>query len=151
MLFRSHRQRGARRLGFGQHFFATDILRALSGLALERRDLDTAERLTEQVLSITEQRRPLFEFMALLDRSQIWAARGQIHDALTTIEAARQVATGGSPALLARADEQEALLRLSLGDPRAPAELARHLPATRRGLLLATIALAAGEIGRAHV
>ena len=135
----------ARRLGFGQHFFATDILRALSGLALERRDLDTAEHLTEQVLSITEQRRPLFEFMALLDRARIWAARGQIHDALTTVEAARQVMTGGSPALLARADEQEARLRLSLGDPRAPAELARHLPATRRGLLLATIALAAGD------
>ena len=136
----------ARRLGFGQHFFASDILRTLAGLALERRDLDTAERFTEQVLSITEQRRPLFEFMALLDRAQIWAARGQIHDALTTIEAARQVVTGGSPALLARADEQEALLRLSLGDPSAPAELARHLPATRRGLLLATIALAAGDL-----
>ena len=140
----------ARRLGFGQHFFATDILRALSGLALERRDLDTAEHLTEQVLSITEQRRPLFEFMALLDRAQIWAARGQIHDALTTVEAARQVMTGGSPALLARADEQEALLRLSLGDPRAPAELARHLPAARRGLLLATIALAAGDHHAVH-
>jgi LuxR family transcriptional regulator, maltose regulon positive regulatory protein len=140
----------ARRLGFCQHFFATDILRALSGLALERRDFDTAEHLTEQVLSITEQRRPLFEFMALLDRAQIWAARGQIHDALATIEAARQVMTGGSPALLARADEQEALLRLSLGDPRAPVELARHLPVTRRDLLLATIALAAGDHYAVH-
>jgi LuxR family maltose regulon positive regulatory protein len=58
--------------------------------------------------------------------------------------------TGGSPALLARADEQEALLRLSLGDPRTPAELARHLPAARRGLLLATIALAAGDHHAAH-
>ena len=140
----------ARRLGFGQHFFATDILRVLSGLALERRDLDAAEHLTEQVLSITEQRRPLFEFMALLDRAQIWAARGQIHDALTTVEAARQVMTGGSPALLARADEQEALLRLSLGDPRAPAELARHLTGTRRDLLLATIALAVGDHHAVH-
>ena len=140
----------ARRLGFGQHFFATDILRVLSGLALECRDLDTAEHLTEQVLSITEQRRPLFEFMALLDRAQIWAARGQIHEALTTVDAARQVMTGGSPALLARADEQEALLRLSLGDPRAPTELARHLPAIRRGLLLATIALAAGDHHAVH-
>jgi LuxR family maltose regulon positive regulatory protein len=140
----------ARRLGFGQHFFSTDILRALSGLALERRDLDTAEHLTEQVLSIAEQRWPIFEFMALLDRAQIWAARGQIHDALTTVEAARQVMTGGSPALLARADEQEARLRLSLGDPRAPAELARHLPAIRRGLLLATIALAAGDHHAVH-
>src|SRR5205814_9121032 len=112
--------------------------------------LNTAERLTEQVLSITEQRRPLFEFLALLDRARIWAARGQIHDALTSIEAARQAVTGGSPALLARADEQEALLRLSLGDPRAPAELARHLPAARRGLLLARIELAAGDLHAAH-
>jgi LuxR family maltose regulon positive regulatory protein len=137
---------GARRLGFSQHFFAVDYLRALSGLALERRDLDTAERLIERVLSITEQRRPLMEFLALLDRAQIWAARGQIRNALTTVGAARQALTAGaSPALLARADEQEALLRLSLGDLRSPAELAENLPAARRGLLRAKIALAAGE------
>jgi LuxR family maltose regulon positive regulatory protein len=48
-------------------------------------------------------------------------------------------------ALLARADEQEALLRLSLGDLRSPAELADHLPAVHRSLLLAKIALAAGD------
>ena len=48
----------ARRLGFDQHFFAVDYLRALAGLALERRDLDTAEHLTEQALSISERRRP---------------------------------------------------------------------------------------------
>jgi LuxR family transcriptional regulator, maltose regulon positive regulatory protein len=136
----------ARRLGFGQHFFAVDHLRALSGLALEHRDLDTAEHLTERVLSITEQRRPLFEFLALLDRAQIWAARGQVRDALTTVGAARQALTSAaSPALLARADEQEALLRLLLGDTRFSAELAGHLPAARRGLLLARVALAAGD------
>jgi LuxR family transcriptional regulator, maltose regulon positive regulatory protein len=139
----------ARRLGFSQHFFAVDYLRVLSGLALERRDLDTAERLTEHVLSITEQRRPLFEFLALLDRAQIWAARGQVRNALTTVAAARQAlaagGTGASAALLARADEQEALLRLSLGDLRSAAELAGGLPAARRGLLRAKIALAAGE------
>ncbi len=135
----------ARRLGFSQHFFAVDYLRVLSGLALERRDLDAAEHLTERVLSITEQRRPLFEFLALLDRAQIWAARGQVHDALTTVEAARQVVTEASLALLARADEQEALLRLSLGDLHSPAELAGHLPAVHRSLLLAKIALAAGD------
>jgi LuxR family maltose regulon positive regulatory protein len=135
----------AQRLGFSQHFFAVDHLRALSGLALERRDLDAAEHLTERVLSITEQRRPLFEFLALLGRAQIWAARGQIRDALTTVGAARQVLTSAaSPALLAQADEQEALLRLSLGDTRSPAELASNLPAARRGLLLARVALAAG-------
>jgi hypothetical protein len=44
--------------------------------------------------------------------------------------------------LLARADELEALLRLSLGDLRSPVELAGGLPAARRGLLLARIALA---------
>ena len=135
----------ARRLGFSQHFFAVDYLRVLSGLALERRDLDTAEHLTERVLSITEQRRPLFEFFGLLDRAQIWAARGQVRDALTTVEAARQVVTEANRALLARADEQEALLRLSLGDLRSPAELAGRLPAVPRSLLLARIALAAGD------
>ena len=136
----------ARRLGFSQHFFAVDHLRALAGLALERRDLDTAEDLTEQVLSITEQRRPLFEFLALLDRAQIWAARGQAREALTTIESARQVlAKGASSALLARADEQEALLRLSLGEMRSPAELTGRVRGVRRELLLARIALAAGD------
>ena len=136
----------AQRLGFGQHFLAVDHLRALAGLALERRDLDTAERLTERVLSIAEQRRPLFEFLALLDRAQIWAARGQVRNALTTIRTARQVLTSAaSPALLARADEQEALLRLLLGDTRSCAELASDLPAARRGLLLARVALAAGD------
>ena len=135
----------ARRLGISQHFFTVDHLRVLSGLALERRDLDTAERLTEQVLSVTEQRRPAFEFLALLDRAKIWAACGQVRDALTTVEAARQVVPEASSALLARADEQEALLRLSLGDLRSPAELAGHLPAVHRSLLLAKIALAAGD------
>jgi LuxR family maltose regulon positive regulatory protein len=135
----------ARRLGFSRHFFAVDYLRVLSGLALECRDLETAEHLTEQVLSITEQRRPLVEFLALLDRAQIWAARGQVREALTTLGAAREAVTGASLSLLAWADEQEALLRLSLGDLRSPAELASNLPAVRRRLLCARIALAAGD------
>ena len=143
----------ARRLGFGRHFFAIDYLRALAGLALERHDLDTAERLTEQVLSVSERGRPIFEFLALLDRAGIWAARGQIRDALVSIEAARRVLPGAAPILLARADELEALLRLSLGDPRTPAELAAGLPAARRGLLLARIELAAGhhDAARQHL
>ena len=135
----------ARRLGFDQHFFAVDSLRVLAGVALERRDLDTAEQLTEQALSITEQRRPIFEFLALLDRAGIWAARGQAREALASVEAARLVLAGTGSVLLARADELEASLRLSLGDLRSPAELASKLPAARRGLLLAKIALAAGD------
>jgi LuxR family transcriptional regulator, maltose regulon positive regulatory protein len=135
----------ARRLGFDQHFFAVDYLRALAGLALERRDLDTAEQLTEQALSITERRRPVFEFLTLLDRAGIWAARGQAREALATVEEARVVLAGTRSVLFARADELEALLRLSLGDPRSPAELAKGLPAARRGLLLARVALAAND------
>ncbi len=140
----------ARRLGFSQHVFAVDHLRALAGLALERRDLDAAEQFAEQALSISERRRPSFEFLALLDRAAIWAARGQIRSALATVEAARLVLAGTSSVLLARADELEALLRLSLGDPRTPAELARGLPAAPRSLLLARIALASGDHGAAR-
>jgi LuxR family transcriptional regulator, maltose regulon positive regulatory protein len=135
----------ARRLGFEQHFFAVDYLRVLAGLALERRDLDTAEHLTEQALSITEHQRPIFEFLALLDRAGIWAARGQVSQALATVDSARIILSGTRSPLLARADEAEALLRLSLGDLGSPAELAARLPAARRAILLARIALAAGD------
>ena len=128
----------AGRLGFDRHFFAVDYLRTVAGLALERRDLDTAERLTEQALSIAERRRPMCEFLARLDRARVWAARGQVREALASIEAARQILAGTGSVLLRRADELEALLRLSLGDPRTPAELARRLPPARRSLLLAS-------------
>jgi LuxR family transcriptional regulator, maltose regulon positive regulatory protein len=138
-------QAAARRLAFDRHFFAVDYLRTLAGLALERRDLDTAEQFTEQALSIAERRRPMFEFLALLDRARIWAARGQVREALATIETARQVLAGTGSVLLTWADELEALLRLSLGDPRTPAELAARLPPARRSLLLARIALASGD------
>jgi LuxR family maltose regulon positive regulatory protein len=134
-------QATARSLGFDRHFFAVDHLRTLAGLALERRDLDTAERLTEQALSITERRRPCFEFLALLDLAWIWATRGQIRTALTTIESARAVVPEATPDLLTRADELEALVRLSLGDPHSASMLASRLPATRRHLLLARVAL----------
>ena len=117
----------------------------LSGIALERRDLSTAERLTEQALSISERRRPAFESVALLDRAVIWAARGQVRYALATIEAARVVLAGSRSVLLLRADELEALLRLSLGDLCPVRELASGLPAARCGLLLARVALAAGD------
>jgi LuxR family maltose regulon positive regulatory protein len=135
----------AQRLGFSQHFFAVDYLRAQAGLALEQRDLDAAEQLTEQVLSISEHRRPIFEFLALLDRAAIWSARGQVREALATVETARLVLPEVGPALLARVDELEALLRLSLGDLRSPAELASRLPAARCRLMLARTALAARD------
>jgi LuxR family transcriptional regulator, maltose regulon positive regulatory protein len=135
----------AERLGFDRHFFAVDYLRAMAGLALERRDLDTAERCTEQALSIAERRRPIFEYLVLLDRAGIWAAQGQVREALASVEAIRGVLAGTKSALLAQADELEALLRLSLGDLRSPAELAARLPSPGRDLLLARIALASGD------
>src|SRR5262249_48262643 len=100
------------RPGFRQHVFAAGQPRGLAGPALERRDLDTAERLTERALSITEQHWPALEFLTLLDRAQIWAARGQTRDALDTIEAARRVLAGTRSVLQVRADALEALLRL---------------------------------------
>jgi LuxR family transcriptional regulator, maltose regulon positive regulatory protein len=103
-------QADARRLGFEQHPFAVDYLRVLAGTALEQRDLNTAEHLTERALSISERFRPVFEFLALLDRAAIWAARGQTHDALASVETARQVLAGTTSVLLARADELEAVL-----------------------------------------
>jgi LuxR family maltose regulon positive regulatory protein len=144
----------ARRLGFERHSFAVDHLRAQAGLAIERHDLNTAERLTEQVLRISERRWPLFEFLALLDRARIWAVRGQVREALATVETARPVLAGASSVLQARADEQEAVLRLSLGDQRTAADLASRLvPIARRHLLLAKIALAAGDhhAGQEHL
>jgi LuxR family transcriptional regulator, maltose regulon positive regulatory protein len=138
-------QAQAQRLGFDRHFFAVDCLRTLAGLALERRDLDTAERLTEQALSITERQRPFYEFLTLLDRAKIWATRGQVRDALATVEAAREVLAGTGSVLLTRADELQALLRLSSGDLRSAPKLADGLPAVRQSLLLARIALASGD------
>ena len=135
----------ARRLGFQQHPWAVNYLRVLAGTALEQREFDRAEQLTERALGISERFRPVFEFLALLDRAGIWAARGQVPEALATIDAARLVLAGTKSELLARADELEALLRLALGDPHSAAELADGLPAARRGLLLAKAALAAGD------
>ena len=135
----------ARRLGFDQHPWAVDHLRALAGAALEQRDLDAAESLTERALSISERGRAVFEFQVLLDRAEIWAARGQVRQALATIEGARAVLPARRSLLRTRADELEALLRLSLGDLRSAAELAGRLPAAQRGLLLARAALAVGD------
>jgi LuxR family transcriptional regulator, maltose regulon positive regulatory protein len=132
-------------LGFDRHFFALDHLRALAGLAMERRDLDAAERFTERALSISERRRPAFEFLALLDRATIWASRGLVREALPTIEAARTVLEGSGSVLLERADELEAMLRLSLGDLASAARLADRLPACPRQQLLARIALSADD------
>jgi LuxR family maltose regulon positive regulatory protein len=145
---------GAKALGFERHYFAVDHLRALACLALERHNLSTSEQLTEQVLRISERRWPLFEFLALLDRAKIWSVRGQLREALATVESARTVLAGASSALRVRADELEAVLRLALGDVRTPGSLVSGVtPVGRRQLLLARIALVAGDadVARDHL
>jgi len=134
----------ARKLGLDTHFLAVAHLRALAGLALERRDFDAAEQLTDQALA-AKVGHPPFEFLTLLDRAQIQAARGQVRDALATVAAARPLLEGTGSVLLDRAAELEALLRLSVGDVRSPADLASRLPDVPRTLLEARIALASDD------
>jgi ATP/maltotriose-dependent transcriptional regulator MalT len=148
----------ARRLGFGHHFFAVDHLRALAGLALERRDLDTAERLAEQALSIVERRRPLFEFLTLLDRARIWAARGQVREALARIALATDDHHTAqehlrSPSLgeltPGRALERQVLLAaaaIGRGDPLAAGILGGALHTARQERFLNTVVAAAPQV-----
>jgi LuxR family maltose regulon positive regulatory protein len=149
-------QANAGPLGFAGHFFAVDYLRALAGLALEQRDIDEAERLTEQALSISERGRPAYEFAALLDRAAIWATRGWTREALGTVATARELLAGTGSTLLPLADELEARLRLTLGDLPAASGLADELAARfgltpgdlaagRQAFLRARIALAGGD------
>jgi len=135
----------ARMLGFERHFFALDHLRVLAGLALERRDLDAAEHFTERALSLSERRRPAFEFLTLLDRAAIWATRGLVREALSSVDSARTVLDGSGSVMLKRADEIEAVLRLSVGDLASAAQLASRLPSCPRQQLLARIALTADD------
>jgi len=134
----------AQRLGFQRHFFALTYLRTLAGLALERRDLDTADDLNEQAMTIAQHRRPAFEFLVLLDRARVAVARGHVRQALAIVDAARPVLAGARSVLLTRADELEAVIRQSVGDLRTAADLAMRLPSASRQHMLARIALTAG-------
>lgn len=135
----------ARRLGVADHVIATDHLRAMAGLAWERGDLDRAEYLTEQVLSISRRRSPLLEYEATLDRAVIMLTRGEIREALTAVETARKILTAPGPALVARAAELEARALLALGDVHSSAALADQIAPTAGNLLLAKVALASGD------
>jgi LuxR family transcriptional regulator, maltose regulon positive regulatory protein len=132
----------AGRLGFDRHYFAFTARRTAALLALERRDLATATSLTELSLGIVSGGRPLFEFLAQLDRARIWAATGNPDEALASLPAARAALRSDRSVLLAQADEIEARLRLALGDRRGATSLAERLPGDRRLVVSAMIALA---------
>jgi LuxR family maltose regulon positive regulatory protein len=141
----AHAKLEARRLGVSDHVIAIDHLRAMAGLAWERFDLDRAEQLTEQVLSISRQRSPLLEYEATLDLAAIMLTRGRLNEALAAVDSARQILTAPGPALRVRAAELEASARLGLGDVHSSAALADQVAPAAGSLLLAKAALASGQ------
>ena len=84
----------ARRLGLDPNYFAFCALRTASLLALERRDLGNATDLNEQVLGMLGGGRPIFDYLAQLDRARIWVTGGNVAEALTSLPAARSCTKG---------------------------------------------------------
>ena len=135
----------SRRLGFDHHYFAFPALRTAAQLALERRHLDAAASLVEQILELVSGGRPFFEYFAQLDRARIWAAAGNLEGALSSLPAARTALRCDHSVLFAQADELEARLRLALGDARGARRVAEQLPDDRRLVISALIALGAND------
>ena len=135
----------ARRLGFEGHYFTFCATRTMALLAWERRHLALASELVERALEIVSHGRPMFAYLAQLDRARIWAAEGSREDALASLPAARAALRSARSPLLAKADELEARLRLALGDVRGAEHVASRLPEERRRVVSAIIALAAGD------
>ena len=135
----------ARRLHFDRHYFNFHALRTTALLALERCDLAAAAEPVEHALAMVGGARPGFSYLAQLDRARIWAAGGNLDEALASLPAARSAFRSDHSVLLAEADELEARLRLGLGDQNGAAHVIEGLPENRRIVMSATIALAAGD------
>jgi LuxR family transcriptional regulator, maltose regulon positive regulatory protein len=133
------------RLGFRRHYFSYHSERALALLALERRDLSTAAALTERALDIFVAGRPLFDFLAQVDRAKIWTADGNFEDALASLPAARSALRSDHSFLFGEADELEARLRLALGDREGAEAVATRIPGLRGAIVSAVVALASGK------
>jgi len=135
----------ARRLHFERHYFNFHALRTTALLALERSDLAAAAEPVERALAIVSGARPAFNYLAQLDRARIWAAGGDLDQALASLPAARAALKSDHSVLLAEADELEARLRLGLGDHTGAAGIIGRLPDGRGRIMSAIIALAAGN------
>ena len=135
----------ARQLGFNRHYFAFTAARTGALLALERRDLTAAAELTEESLSRLVAGRPVFDFLAQLDRARIWATSGNFDEALTSLPAARASLRSERSPLLTQADEVEARLRILIGDRDGARRLAADLPEGRRIVVSSIVALAGGD------
>ena len=79
----------ARRFGIEAHYFAFAATRTVTLLALEMHDLATAAELNERVLGTIVSGRPIFDYLTQLDRARIWAANGNLEEALASLPAAR--------------------------------------------------------------
>ena len=102
--------------------------------------------LNEHILAMLGGGRPVFEYLAQLDRARIWAADGNLDEALSSLPAARTALKSDHSVLFTQADELEARLRLALGDHRGALSVAeRRLPDDRRMVVSAIIALGAGD------
>ena len=132
-------------LGLDRQYLAFGALRTAALLAFERRELATAARLTEDILGMLGGGRPHFGYFAQLDRARIWAAGGNLDEALASLPAARTALKSDRSVLLAQADELEVRFRLALGDQRGALALAERLPDDRGIVLSAIIALGAQD------
>ena len=139
----------ARRLHFDRHYFNFHALRTTALLALERGDLAAATEPVERALEMVSGARPAFNYLAQLDRARIWAAGGNLDEALTSLPAARAALKSDHSVLLPTANELEARLRLGLGDQNGAASITGRLPDDRRVVMSAAIALAAGDPAQA--
>ena len=79
----------ADRLHFDRHYFNFHAIRTTALLALERRDLAAAAEPVERALAMVGGARPAFNYLAQLDRARIWAAGGNLDEALSSLPAAR--------------------------------------------------------------
>jgi LuxR family transcriptional regulator, maltose regulon positive regulatory protein len=141
----------AARLGFDRHFYTFFAIRTAALLAHERRDLASATRLSERALDLVGVGgRPIFDYLAQLDRARLWATRGELDEALASLPQARGALQSDQPALLWLADDFEARCRLRLGDLKGAEAAAAHLPEARRRLISAMVALEAGDPRRAQ-
>jgi LuxR family transcriptional regulator, maltose regulon positive regulatory protein len=93
--------------------------------------------------------RPVFDYLAQLDRARLWATRGELDEALASLPQAREALRSDRSPLLLQADELEARFRLSLGDLRGAETAMARLPHDRRRVMTAMVALAAGDPRRA--
>ena len=135
----------ARRLHFDRHYFNFHALRTTALLALERGDLAAAAEPVERALEIVGSARPVFNYLAQLDRARIWAAGGSLDQALASLPATRSALRSDQSVLLAGADELEARVRLGLGDYNGARRVTGQLPGDRQMVMSAIIALAAGH------